>query len=109
MIFSKKTTGTTSIPKIGNIHSGVWKLYVKNSQNCQFCPKNGQILNIFEFPRHVEYDFFKEDHKNNFHTNKKQYDWFPGKSQNSKKFSAKFKQNPTMSKNHRGFLNILGG
>ena len=24
--------------------------------------------------------------------NKTQYDWFPGKSQNSKKFSAKFKQ-----------------
>ena len=41
--------------------------------------------------------------------NKTQYDWFPGKSQNSKKFSAKFKQNPTTSKNHRAFLNILGG
>ena len=40
--------------------------------------------------------------------NKTQYDWFPGKSQNSKKFSAKFKQNPT-SKNHSVFLNILGG
>ena len=33
--------------------------------------------------------------------NKTQYDWFPGKGQNSKKFSAKFKQNPTTSKNHR--------
>ena len=41
--------------------------------------------------------------KNN---NKTQYDWFPGKSQNSKKFSAKFKQNPT-SKNHRVFLGGL--
>ena len=41
--------------------------------------------------------------------NKTQYDWFPGKSQNSKKFSSKFKQNPTTSKNHRVFLNILGG
>ena len=40
--------------------------------------------------------------------NKTQYDWFPGKSQNSKKFSAKFKQYPTTSKNHRVFLNILG-
>ena len=29
--------------------------------------------------------------------NKTQYDWFPGKSQNSKKFNVKFKQNPTMS------------
>ena len=26
---------------------------------------------------------------NNFHTNKTQYDWFPGKSQNSKKFYTK--------------------
>ena len=43
---------------------------------------------------------------NNNNNNKTQYDWFPGKSQNSKKFSAKFKQNPTTSKNH---LNILGG
>ena len=33
-----------------------------------------------------------------FGPNKTQYDWFPGKSQNSKKFSAKFKQNPTTSK-----------
>ena len=41
--------------------------------------------------------------------NKTQYDWFPRKSQNSKKFSAKFKQNPTTSKNNRAFLNILGG
>ena len=40
-------------------------------------------------------------------SNKTQYDWFPGKSQNSKKFSAKFKQKPTTSKNHRVFLNIL--
>ena len=40
--------------------------------------------------------------------NKTQYDWFTGKSQNSKKFSAKFKQNPTTSKIHRVFLNILG-
>ena len=41
--------------------------------------------------------------------NKTQYDWFPGKSQNSKKFSAKFKQNQTTTKNHRAFLNILWG
>ena len=47
----------------------------KNSQNCQFWPKNGQILvlhgqnsAISEFSRHIEYDFLKEDHKNNFHT-----------------------------------------
>ena len=42
-------------------------------------------------------------------TNKTQYHGFPGKSQNSKKFRAKFQQNQTISKNHRGFLNILGG
>ena len=38
-------------PKIRKIHSGVWKLQVKYSQNCKFWP------------------------------NKTQYDWFPGKSQ----------------------------
>ena len=29
----------SSIPKIRKIHSCVWKLYVKNSQNSQFLPK----------------------------------------------------------------------
>ena len=43
MIFSKRTIRTTSIPKIRKIHSGVWKLQAKNSKNCQFWPKNGQI------------------------------------------------------------------
>ena len=47
--------------------------------------------------------------KHEFINNKTQYDWFPGRSQNSKKFSAKFKQNPSKSKNHSVFLNILGG
>ena len=75
MIFSKRTIRTTSVPKIRKIHSGVWKLQVKYTQNSQFWPKNGQILvlngqnfAISEFPRHIEYDFLKEDHKNNFHT-----------------------------------------
>ena len=40
----------------------------KNSQKGRSLVKNSQILNIFEFPRHAEYDFFKEDHKYNFHT-----------------------------------------
>ena len=75
MIFSKRTIRTTSIPKIRNIHGGVWKLKAKNLQNCQFWPKNGQILvlngqnfAISEFSQHIEYDFLKEDHQNNFHT-----------------------------------------
>ena len=47
---------------------------------------HGQKIVIPELSRHIEYDFLKEDHKKNFHTkNKTQYDWFPGKSQNSKK------------------------
>ena len=65
----------SSIPKIRKIHSCIWKLYVKNSQNSQFLPKNGQIFvsngQSFaksEFSRHIEYDFLKEDHKSNFHT-----------------------------------------
>ena len=61
--------------KITKIHSCVWKLYVKNSQNSQFLPKNGQFFVLngqsfakSEFSRHIKYDFLKEDHKNNFHT-----------------------------------------
>ena len=46
--------------------------------------------------------------KGHFSAKKTQYDWFPGKSQNSKKFSAKFKQNQTTSKNHRVFLTFGG-
>ena len=33
--------------------------------------------------------FFKENHKIGFYTNKTQYDWFPGKSQNSKKLKKR--------------------
>ena len=65
----------SSIPKIRKIHSDVWKLEDKNLHNCQFWPKNGQILvlngknfAISEFSQHIEYEFMKEDHKNNFHT-----------------------------------------
>ena len=65
----------SSIRKIRKIHSCVRKLQVKNSQNSQFWPKNDQIFNlngqnfpISEFSRHIDYDFLKEDHKNNFHT-----------------------------------------
>ena len=68
IIFSKKTIRTNSIPKVRKIHSGVWKLKAKNLQNCQFCPKKGQILAISEFSRHIHYDFLKEDHKGSFHT-----------------------------------------
>ena len=65
----------SSIPKIRKIHSCVWKLYVKNTQNSQVLPKNGQIFVLngqsfakSEFSRHIEHDFLKEDHKNSFHT-----------------------------------------
>ena len=54
--------------KIRKIHSGLWKLKAKNLQNCQFWQKNGQILAISEFSRHIHYDFLKEDHKGSFNT-----------------------------------------
>ena len=47
---------------------------------------NGPNFAISEFSQHIEYDFLKEDHQNNLNTNKTQYDWFPGNSQNSKNF-----------------------
>ena len=31
---------------------------------------NGPNFSISEFSQHIEYDFLKEDHKNNFHTKK---------------------------------------
>ena len=75
MIFSKKTTMVVSIPKIMKIYSGVRKLEVNNSRNCQFWPENeqilatnGKILAILEFSRHIHYDFLQEYHKGRFHT-----------------------------------------
>ena len=35
MIFSKRTTKTTSKPKIRKIHRGVWKLMVKQARNAE--------------------------------------------------------------------------
>ena len=51
MIFSKRTIRTTFIPEVRKIHCCVWKLQVKNSQNCQFLPKrpNGPNFAISEF------------------------------------------------------------
>ena len=61
--------------KIRKIHSGVWNLKAKNLQNCQFWPKddqilatNGKILVISEFSWHIHYEFLKGDHKGSFHT-----------------------------------------
>ena len=68
MIFSKRTIRTTSIPKIEKIHSGVWKLRAKKPSKLSILAKNGQILAISEFSRHIYYDFLKEDHKGSFHT-----------------------------------------
>ena len=44
------------------------KIKAKNSQKGRNLVKNGQILNILELFRHAEYDFFKENYMNNFHT-----------------------------------------
>ena len=88
MIFSKETTRVVSIPKVMKIYSGVWKIQARKAQSC-----NLANLAISEFSWYIEYDFLKEHHKTCFHTkvyeNKTQYDWFPGKSRNSKKFHTK--------------------
>ena len=57
----------------------------QNSGSAPYIPQCA----ISEFSQHIHYDFLKEDHKGSFNTNKTQYDWFPGKSQNSKKFHTK--------------------
>ena len=41
---------------------------LKLALNGQILVLNGQNFAISEFSRHIEYDFLKEDHKNNFHT-----------------------------------------
>ena len=73
--FLKEDQRVVFIPKIMKIYSGVWKIQAKNSKNCQFWPKNGQIFVLngqnfakSEFSWHIQYDFLKEDHKNNLHT-----------------------------------------
>ena len=38
------------------------------AKNGQIFVINGQKFATSEFSRHIEYDFLKEDHKNNFHT-----------------------------------------
>ena len=43
---------------------------LKTVSVCQKMALNGPNFAISEFPQHIEYDFLKEDHKNNFHTNK---------------------------------------
>ena len=40
-------------------------IFAKNGQNFVL---NGQSYAKSEFSRHIEYDFLKENHKNNFHT-----------------------------------------
>ena len=51
---------------------------------------HGEKFAVPELSRHIEYDFLKEDHKNNFHTkNKTQYDWFPGKTKVQRSSIAK--------------------
>ena len=38
------------------------------AKNGQILVLNGQNFAISEFSQHIEYDFLKEDHRNNFHT-----------------------------------------
>ena len=77
MIFSKRSIRTTSIPKIWKIRSSIWKLKAIKRQNCQFWPKNGQILAtnsqilvISGFSQLRHYGFLKKDHNDSFHTKK---------------------------------------
>ena len=49
-IGSFRSLKTSGEPKIKKIHRCIWKLQVKNSQNCQFWPKNGLKFTKF---RHI--------------------------------------------------------
>ena len=50
MIFSKRTIPITSIPKIRQIHGGIWKLKAKNLQNCQFWSQMAKFWPSQNFP-----------------------------------------------------------
>ena len=58
---SQKPRPRIPLRKETKICNHPWKIQAKNS-------KNGQILNTLQFSRHAEYDFLKEDYKNNFRT-----------------------------------------
>ena len=65
----------SSYQKLGRFITMFGSYRPKTLKTCQYWPKNGQILvlngqnsAISEFSRHIENDFLKEDHKNNFHT-----------------------------------------
>ena len=56
------------------------------AQKGQIWTKKGPKWAGPDFSRTQNPYFLNENHKISFYTNKTQYDWFPGKSQNSKKF-----------------------
>ena len=93
MIFLKKTTRVVSIPtrhsmigspervriqrssiqKLGRFIAAFGSYMSKTLKTVNFGQKmalNGPNFAIPEFSQHIEYDFLKEDHKNNFHTKK---------------------------------------
>ena len=78
MIFSKRTIRTLSIPKNeGKFITAFGSYEPKNLETVNFDQEmalNGRNLVIPEFSLKIEYDFLKEDHKNNFNTNKTQYE-----------------------------------
>ena len=64
----------SSIPKFRRFIAALGSYRSKLSKQSILAPKgqifvlNGQNLAKSELSRHIEYDFLKEDHKNNFHT-----------------------------------------
>ena len=64
MIFSQKTIRTTTIQKLGRFREELGKYRSKTLKMAL----TGQNIAIPKFYWHIEYDFLKEDHKNNFHT-----------------------------------------
>ena len=77
MIFSRRPEKQLSYQKLGRFIAAFGSYRPKTLKTLN-SGKNGQILAlndknfaIPEFSWHIEYDFLKEDHKDNFHAKKK--------------------------------------
>ena len=66
----------SSIPKLGRFIAVLGSYRSKTLKTVNFGQKmtlNGPNFAISEFSQHIECDFLKEDHKNNFHTKNYEY------------------------------------
>ena len=80
IIFQRKLYEQLPYQKLGRFIVAFGGYRSKTLKTVNFGQKmalNGPNFATSEFSQHIEYDFLKEGHKNNFHTNKYAKLWFP--------------------------------